>query len=187
MTIFLCVYNFAIYGASILTRTMCYEGNYIECLMVHKENIISLLKAKYFFYALLLFVPFILMIPVIVMEKCSLMMMLAVMLLTAGPIYCIFLHMAIYNKQTIPLNEKFIGKGTVENNYIQLAVQMAALFIPPIVVGVLPHLMNKNLAYLLIALIGASFVLANRFWIRNIYVRMMRRRYENMESFRASR
>jgi hypothetical protein len=187
MTIFLCVYNFAIYGATILVRTMCYEGNYIECLMVHKENIISLLKAKYFFYALLLLVPFILMIPVIVMDKCSLMMMLSVMLLTAGPIYCIFLHMAIYNKQTIPLNTKFIGKGTVENNYIQLAVEMAALFIPPIVIGVLPLFMDKNLAYVLIALIGIGFILANKYWIRNIYVRMMRRRYENMESFRASR
>ena len=115
------------------------------------------------------------------------MMMLSVMLLTAGPIYCIFLHMAIYNKQTIPLNTKFIGKGTVENNYIQLAVEMAALFIPPIVIGVLPLFMDKNLAYVLIALIGIGFILANKYWIRNIYVRMMRRRYENMESFRATR
>ena len=187
MTIFLCVYNFAIYGATILVRTMCYEGNYIECLMVHKENIISLLKAKYYFYALLLLVPFLLMIPVIVMGKCSLMMMVAVMLLTAGPVYCIFLHMAIYNKQTIPLNTKFIGKGTVENNYVQLAVEMAALFVPPILVGLLPLLMGKTPAYVLIALIGVGFIATNKYWIRNIYVRMMKRRYENLESFRASR
>ena len=71
MTIFLVVYNFALFGALMLTRVMCYEGNYIDCLMVHKENIISLLKAKYVLFTLLLAFPFLLMIPIMVMGKCN--------------------------------------------------------------------------------------------------------------------
>ena len=187
MTIFLCVYNFAIYGAMILVRVMCFEGNYIDCLMVRKENIISLLKAKYFFYSLILLVPFLLMLPTLFTGKCSLLMLISVIALTAGPIYCIFLHMAIYNKQTVPLNTKFIGRGGMETNYVQVVINLAALFLPPVLVGLLPHLMGEVAAYLLITAIGVAFIATSPYWIRSIYRRMMLRRYENLEGFRASR
>lgn len=187
MTIFLSVYNFAIYGAMILVRVMCYEGNYIDCLMVRKENIISLLKAKYYLYSLLLIVPFLLMLPTLITGKCSLLMLLAIIALISGPIHIIFLHMAIYNKQTVPLNTKFIGRGSMETNYVQIVVNMAALFIPPFLVGLLPLLWGETVAYIIILCIGISFIATNRFWIRGIYKKMMRRRYTNLEGFRATR
>ncbi len=187
MTYFLVVYNFAIYGAMVLTRVMCYEGNYIDCLMVHKENIISLLKAKYIFYSLMLMLPFILMIPILVMGKVSLFALIAIMLITAGPVHCAFLYMAIWNKQTMPLNTKFIGKGSVENNWVQVVVQMAAFFLPMLFVMFLPTLVGEKLGYALVALLGLAFILTSNYWIPDIYKRMMKRKYVNMEGFRSSR
>lgn len=187
MTYFLVVYNFAIYGAMLLTRVMCYEGNYIDCLMVHKENIISLLKAKYLLYSLLLFLPFILMIPIMVMGKCTVWMLLSIMLMTAGPVYCAFLYMAIWNKQTIPLNTKFIGKGSSENNWVQVVVQMVAFILPMLLVMFLPNLLGETLGYGIISLIGLLFIACYNYWIGDIYKRMMKRKYVNMEGFRSSR
>ncbi len=187
MTYFLVVYNFAIYGAMVLTRVMCYEGNYIDCLMVRKENIISLLKAKYLVYSVLLLLPFILMIPIIVMGKCSLLMLLSIMLMTAGPVHCTFLYMAIWNKQTIPLNTKFIGKGSSENNWMQVVVQMVAFILPMLLVMFLPNILGEKLGYTILAIVGLVFILTCDYWISDIYKRMMKRKYVNMEGFRSSR
>ena len=187
MTKFLAVYNFAIFGAILLIKVMCYEGNYIDCLMVHKENIMSLLKAKYFLYTGLLILPLLLMIPTVVMEKCSLLMLISIMFLVGGPIHACFLYLAIINKQTIPLNTKFIGKGTTENNFIQVAVELAAFFIPLILLNLLPPLLGETVSALILLIIGLAFIITYRIWIRDIYNRMMKRRYENLESFHASR
>ena len=187
MSKFLAVYNFAIYGAMILVRIMCYEGNYIDCLMVHKENIISLLKAKYFLYSCLLLLPLLLMLPTVFMGKCTWQMLLAILLLTAGPVHAAFLYMAVFNKQTLPLNEKFIGKGTIENSFLMIAVEIAAFTLPLILIVLMPTLMGETWGAIALMVIGAVVIATNRYWISDIYRRMMKRRYENLESFRSSR
>ena len=58
MTNFWGLYAFMIFGTMNLIGLMSYEGNYIDCLLTHRENILSLLKAKYIFYSLLLIAPF---------------------------------------------------------------------------------------------------------------------------------
>ena len=187
MTKFLAVYNFAIYGAIILVRIMCYEGNYYDCLMVHKENIISLLKAKYFLYTGLLIIPMLLMLPTVFMGKCTLLMLFAIMMLTAGPVHAAFLYMAIFNKQTLPLNTKFIGKGSMENSFLQIGVEVAAFSMPLILIVLFPLFFGDIVGPIVLIAIGMLVVLTNRYWIRDIYHRMMRRRYDTLESFRATR
>ena len=44
-------YSFITYGLSSLSRIMCYEGNYYECLLMHRNSIQNLLLAKYYLYA----------------------------------------------------------------------------------------------------------------------------------------
>ncbi len=187
MTKFLAVYNFALYGVMILVRVMCYEGNYIDCLMVHKENIISLLKAKYFFYTALLLLPMLLMLPTVFMEKCSLLMLIAIMLLVGGPVHAAFLYMAVFNKQTLPLNEKFIGKGAIENSFLMVGVEIAAFTMPLILIILFPTLMGETMGAIVLIALSLAVVVSYRLWIRDIYRRMMKRRYENLESFRSSR
>lgn len=187
MTNFWCIYNYIIYGAMLLTRIMCNEGNYIDCLMVRKENILSLFHAKYMFYTALLVLPFLLMLPPVIAGKWSLLMLIAYGIFTAGFQYFLLFQMAVYNKVTTPLNTKFIGKGGMENNYFQVIIQMVAFFLPIIIVQVMQTFFGNTVAYVVMLVIGTIFILTRDRWLDNVYRRMMRRRYVNMEGFRATR
>lgn len=187
MTNLLCLYCFVIFGEMLLTKVMCHEGNYIDILMVHKEDILSLLKAKYAMFCTLLIVPFILLIPTLVTGKCTLLMLISYAMFTAGPMYCIFFQMAVYNKQTLPLNSRYIGKGASDSNYTQLLINLLGFGIPISIMNVLEALTGTATAYTIMMIIGITFIVTNGVWMRNIYVRMMKRKYANLESFRATR
>lgn len=187
MTNFWCIYCFALYGATILVKIMCYEGNYIECLMVREENIIMLLKAKYYIYSTLLVFPFILMLPTVFTEKCSLLMLIAYAVFTAGVEYFLFFQLAVYNNRTMPLNAKFIGRGSMENNYLQMIVNIVIFVIPISFISIIKVLLSETIAHIIILSIGAIFIASHHLWIHNIYRRMMQRRYKNMEGLIESR
>ncbi len=90
---------------------MSYEGNFIECLMVRKENIRSLLEAKYYFYSVVLVLSLLLMLPTVFTGKYSLLMLVSLMIFTAGPLFCLLMQLAVTNKQTLPLNTKLTKKS----------------------------------------------------------------------------
>jgi len=183
MTNFWCIYNYVIFAAMLLVKVMCYEGNFIDVLMVHKENILRLLTAKYYFFCILLLLPFTLMLPMVFVGKWSVLMLLSYGIFTAGFQHFWLMQLAVYNKKSIPLNEKLIGKGGMENNYIQVLEEMGAFFLPLIVIQILEAVFNQQVAWLTMMGIGIVFVAGHKLWLRNIYHRMMKRRYKNMESF----
>lgn len=187
MSNFWCIYNLVVYAAMLLIKIMCNEGNYIDALMVHKENILSLLQAKYLFFCGLILVPVLLLMPTVVTGKWSVWMILSYALFTAGfQYFCIF-QLAVYNKMTIPLNTKFVSRSGIENNYFQFVVSFSVFIVPMIMVNLLNSLLNEKMAYAVMATIGIIFIASHKLWLRNIYNRMMKRRYENMEGFRMSR
>ena len=47
--------------------------------------------------------------------------------------------------------------------------------------------LGETAAYSILLAIGLGFTLTSPLWIRNVYKRFMKRRYENMEGFRDSR
>lgn len=187
MNDFWCIYCFSIYGAMLLSKVMCYEGNYIECLMVNKENIYLLLRSKYYFYVLMLLFPLLLMLPTLFTEVCTPLQLLSYAVFTGGTSYALFFQMAIINKRAMPLNTKFIGKGSMENNWVQVVVQLVIFFFPLLFIRILQLFFEKDVAYLMLLLIGLLSMATHRWWLMNVYRRMMARRYENMEGFRASR
>jgi len=182
-----CLYCYTIFGGTILTRIMCYEGNYIDALMIRKENILAMLKAKYVFYCVILILPFLLMLPPVIAGKWSFLMLLAYALFTAGFQYFILFQLAVYNKQTVPLNTKFIAKNGAESNWFQVMAQLFALFCPVIVISLLQNIVSDNIAYLIALFAGLAFILTSNLWLRNIYNRMMKRKYEIIEALQASR
>lgn len=183
---FWCYYCFGIYGMTALVKVMGAEGNYIDLLMTQRENILSLLKAKYYFHVAILLVPFVLMLPAVVAGKFTLLMLVAYALLTSGMLYMMMFQLGVYNKQTLPLNQKITGKNNVENG-LQLLVEMLAMFMPVIMVSVLLLVFSETTAYIVMSVVGLFLTLTHPLWLRNIYQRMMVRRYENMEGFHASR
>ena len=183
---FWCLYCFAIYGITALIKIMGQEGNYIDLLMMHRENIIALLKAKFWFYSLVLIIPFVIMLPAVFAGKFSLLMLFAYMLLTAGFLHFIIFQLAVYNKQTIPLQLKMTAKGNFENG-MQIVIEMTALIGPILITGLGYLLVGLTYTYIFMCVVGLAFILAHPLWIRNIYNRMMQRRYENLEGFHSTR
>lgn len=183
---FWCYYCFGIYGMTVLTKVMGAEGNYIDLLMTQRENILSLLKAKYYFHVVILIVPFVLMLPAVIAGKFSLLMLTAYALLTSGLLYFIMFQLGVYNKQTLPLNQKITGKNNVENG-LQLIVELLAMFAPLVMMAVLLLFFGETIAYVVLSILGLLFTLTHPLWLRNIYKRMMLRRYENLEGFHATR
>lgn len=183
---FWCYYCFSIYGMTALVKVMGAEGNYIDLLLIHRENILSLLRAKYYFHVAILVVPLVLTIPAVVAGKFSVLMVVAYTLLTSGVLYLVMFQLGVYNKQTLPLNQKLTGKGNVENG-LQLIVELLAMFVPLILVAVLLLIFNETIAYIILSFIGLMATLTHPWWLRNIYERMMERKHENLEGFHATR
>jgi hypothetical protein len=131
-------------------------------------------------------VPFIILLPAVVNGKFSLLMMLAYMSITSGVLYFFLFQLAVYNKQTLPLEQKITGKNKIENG-LQLVIEMVGMFLPVAFVSILMILLPHDIAYVVVIVVGLFFTLTHPLWLRHIYRRMMLRKYENMEGFHASR
>ena len=127
------------------------------------------------------------MIPIVVMGKGTVLMLLSFLLLTGGPIYCLLFILVIYNKQTMPLNTKFIGKGSMDTNYVQLLISMAVYIVPLVLVSLLRIMLQENMVFVVLSLLGLGFIATHKLWLRWVYGLFMKRRYENMEGLRATR
>ena len=183
---FWCLYAFVFFGAVNLTKVMCPEGNFIDLLMVHEENILTLLRAKYYYYCAVLILPLAFCLVPVFTGKFSILMVLAYLFTVTGPVYLMLFQMAIFNKTTQPLNDKLTGKNQMENKW-QGIVSMVAMFAPVVAVLLLQLFFDETTAYWILFLIGAAITLAEPYWMRNIYRRMMIHRYDNLEGFHATR
>ena len=181
-----CFYCYSIYGITSLVKVMGPEGNYIDLLMTQRENILMLLRAKYLFHVVVLLGAMVVMLPAVIAGKFSFLMCLAYFMLTSGFVYFLIFQLAVYNKQTLPLNQKVMGKNSLESG-IQLVIELVALFVPVIVCVALLVFLNETVAYLIITFIGLVFMLLSPVWLRNIYHRMMVRKYTNLEGFHTTR
>ena len=70
---------------------------------------------------------------------------------------------------------------------LQLIIELVGMFLPLLLVAVLLGIAGEDTAYVVMSLLGLLFTLAHPIWLRNIYNRMMKRKYVNMEGFHASR
>ena len=184
MTSFICLYDYIILGMMTLVTVMCYEGNYIDGLMARRESILSLLRAKYYFNTALLTIPFLIVMPLMITGRTSLWMNLGYMFMTAGVLYPLVFQMAVYNRSTLPLNQKLMGK---QGNAMQQIISIVILFLPILLEKVCVLALGEVWGYMLLVLLGMVGICTHKLWLRNIYTRLMARRYINMDGFRSSR
>ena len=126
------------------------------------------------------------MLPAVFTGKFTLLMLFAYMLITAGFLHFIIFQLAVYNKQTLPLQQKMTAKGNFENG-MQIVIEMVALFGPILITGLGYLLIGLTYTYIVMCIIGLAFIATHPLWIRNIYNRMMERKYENLEGFHSTR
>ena len=185
MRSFICVYCFAAMGVITLTGVMCVEGNYIDGLMSRKESVLELLKAKYYFNCIITIIPALFCILPIVEGKLLIMEALGCMFFSYGVIFPFLFQLAVYNDTTVHLTEKMTK--TNQNSKMQILISMAALFVPMGIMFMLISLFTPNIAGLIMFIIGAVGTALSPWWLKNIYKRFMKRRYDNMAGFRATR
>ena len=184
MKSFICLYDYVGLGMTMLISIMCHEGNYIDGLMSRRESILQLLYAKFYFNSAILLLPFCLLIPLMIIGKISVWMNLGYLFFTAGVLYPICFQMAVYNKETLPLNQKLTSK---QGNWVQQVVSIVILFLPIGVEKVFTLLLGNPWGFVMLAVLGIVGLSLHQWWLRNIYDRFMLRRHVNMEGFRASR
>ena len=185
MKVFIAVYSFCMFGIIVLTQVMGPEGNYMDLLMSRKESVLQLLKAKYFFNCIVLLLPFLITLVPVVQGKFTILETLGCMLFSSGVVFPFLFILAIYNKNTIHLNEKVTRAG--RSTKTQMLVSFAAMFVPMIIMYILVVLFSIEVASLVMITIGLAGTLLYPLWLRAIYRAMMKRRYVNMEGFRATR
>ena len=173
-------------GLMFLSSLMSYEGNYIDELMSRKESIYTLLRAKYIVYSLALIIPFILMTPGMISGNLSAMLCFCWLFFVPGPIYFLLFQLAVYNNKTINLNTKMMSRQNVGSG-IQSLVSGASFFVPFALYGLITLLAGEAAAPWVVLGIGLAFILASPYWLKHIYRRFMKRRYQNLEGFRNSR
>lgn len=181
----ICVYNFSAFSLLILSQIMSFEGNYFDGLMSRRQSILSLLKAKYYVYCIGEIFLFMLMLPAVFTGKITLLEAFAWAFYAIGFNYFCSFQLAVYNKQTIPLNETVTSRQA--NGGIQLIINLIILGLPMTAYNLLKNLLDETITHIIFLTVGIIFTLISPLWIRNIHHRFMRRRYENMEGFRNSR
>ena len=180
------MYNYVIVSLLAFSTLMGYEGNYMDGLMTRRESLFALLRAKYVLYNLVLLLPFLLMLAGVVTGKLSLLQILGWGLFTAGVVNFGFFQLAVYNNRTVDLNAKMTSRNNAGTGLQQLA-SFGAFALPWVVYLPLQVFFDSTVAYWGLIVLGLAFILTSRLWIGNVYKRLMRRRYQNMEGFRDSR
>ena len=186
MTSFICLYNYAILPIMTLGQVMSFEGNYIDGLMSRKESIFNLLRAKYYLTTLIILVPFLIMLFPIAKGKITLLTAIAYLIFVVGFVFFMLLQLAVYNTRTLPLNANLM-KSNKSSNWIQGLITGGAFMLPLLIDKLLSGLLQEEVAHIILILLGLGFIATHNLWIKNIYKRFMKRRYKNMEEFRASR
>ena len=126
------------------------------------------------------------LLPPIVSGRFSVLMILAYLFITTGVAYGLLFQLAVYNKQSLPLNQKITSKGNFENS-LQLVIELVVFFVPVFLALALTAIFGDTLGYTIMIVLGVAMTAVHPYWLRNIYTRMMRRRYENIEGFHATR
>ena len=186
MNNFICLYCYCILGLMTLNRIMTFEGNYIDGLMVRKESLYNMLRAKYYLQCIFLAIPFLFSLIPVCMGTIPLLMSIAYLCFTMGTIFAMMMQMAVYNNKTAPLNTNTIGKQQSNNMYQSLIV-ICAFSLPLLINKALTLFLDETTAYIILTILGLSGFVTHRYWIHNIYVRLMKRKYQNMEGFRNTR
>jgi len=185
MRTFICMYCFSALGTTYLTGLLGQEGNYMDLLMSRKESVLALLKAKYIFISVLLILPLLFSIMPIAQSKITVMEAVASLLFTMGGIFPFLFQMAVYNNQTLRLNEQLTRAN--RSSRTQIIISFAALLLPIFIMRALVALLGTQTGCIILSVLGVIGILTAPLWLRNIYRRFMIRRYKNMEAFRDSR
>ena len=180
------LYNYILVGIILLSQIMSFEGNYLDGLMSRKESVLSILRTKYYFTLIFLLFPFFLSFIPIANGKTTLLTSVSYLFFTSGIILCVIMQLATRNQITLDLNTKNSGRNRVRN-FSETFVRLSVMFVAPILLQIIVFLFGDIKGKIVIMLVGIAGTLLSPFWIKNLYNKIMRNKYETLNSFRATR
>ena len=68
-----------------------------------------------------------------------------------------------------------------------MVVNILVFLVPTISYSIVHALFGDIPANFMMLIIGIIFIAIHKIWLKNIYVRMMKRKYDNLDGFRSSR
>ena len=93
-------------------------------------------------------------------------------------------QMAAFNKETLPLNAKLGAKtGSGAQNIVTLTI----MFLPILIERLCVSLLGDPWGYIVLIALGTVGIITHRKWLVFTYKQFMKKRYVNMEGFRATR
>lgn len=182
---FIVMYSYSMFGMSLLLNLFSFEGNYIDGLLTRPGSILHLLRAKYYLYCLAQLIPFTLMLPAIFMGKVTWLAAFSWTFFSIGCTYFFLFRLSVYNKQSVPLNEKLTMKQT--NSSLQIIASLVVLGLPIMLFYALALIWSEQVAHYILLTFGLIFFASSPRWINRVYLSWSLRRYENLEGFRNSR
>ena len=184
---YMLLYGFQVFPSMLAVNIMGYEGNYIDVLMMRKECILSLLKAKLFISCVMTLLPFLLMMPTVFAGTTDILRLTTFALITAGPVNCAYFQLAVTNDRTIPLVSKITGNKGKHIGTQQIITTIGALFIPLFAVRTMDSAIGQSTTSMALSAFSIIVIATSNLWLRHIYVRMAKRKYSNLENFHATR
>ena len=161
------------------------ESSFFDGLAARKQSLFDLLKSKYILYcSYSLLVTLLLLIPAF-QGKISGFLLVSLLFYVTGPIYFIIFQNAVYNKTYFDLFDKGMWnwKGQSGN---MLALTMITMFVPVILMLIINAIFGATVTYSFMLITGLAFTLTSKWWLSWIYNRFLKRKYNNMEGFRAN-
>lgn len=112
---------------------------------------------------------------------------MAFMLYTLGFQFFLMFQLAVFNKRTLSLTSSISNKDGSNNSSWQIIITMLTFIIPMALVSILNAFTSEEFSYTILSALGIIFIATERLWMKNIYRRMMARKYENLSGFHSTR
>jgi len=161
------------------------ESSFFDGMMARNLSIRNMLKSKYIIYSFFaLIISILLLIPVF-NGKLNLLLLVANLFYVTGPVFFMVFQNAVYNKTYFDLFDRGMMNWKGQSGSM-VAITMITMFLPVVLVLILIGIFGKETAYWFMIIIGLLFTLTSKQWLQWTYNRFLKRRYKNMEGFRAN-
>jgi hypothetical protein len=161
------------------------ESSFFDGMMARNLSIFNMLKSKYLLYSSIALLITLLLLTPVFHGKMSLLLLIANFFYVIGPVFFMIFQNAVYNKTYFDLFDRGMmnWKGQSSN---MIAITLIAMFFPVILVLIIIGFFGEETAYWFMIVTGILFTLTSRQWLQWIYKRFLKRKYKNMEGFRAN-
>lgn len=184
MNVFWSVLMIGFFGMVMGQFIFTAESASFDGLMARNHSLLNVLRAKYLLYTIVSVVVLLVFLIPAYHGKLSFLLVISSFFFAIGLMYFGIFQNAVYNKSYIDIFESgfFNWKGTSSN---MLLVAMLVMIVPIALVAILGALTSRTVACYFMLVSGVAFTVTADRWLKWTHRRFLKRKYQNMEGFRA--